>query len=108
MKLASVIVGMVLCFALGLVIAQRTAVAQAPSSSPSLFAPEAQQMKKCSFQSDCPYGTCKNGQCGGCSFQSDCKGWGKCSNGQCGACSFQSDCAGFGACKNGHCEKSPY
>lgn len=104
MKLASVVFGLVLCFVLGLAIAQRTAVAQGPA----LFTPAPVEMKKCSFQSDCPYGTCKNGSCGGCSFQSDCKGWGKCSNGMCGACSFQSDCAGFGSCKNGMCEKSPY
>lgn len=64
--------------------------------------------KKCSFQSDCEYGKCKGGQCGGCDFQSDCKGWGKCKNGQCGGCDFQSDCKGFGSCSSGQCTKSPY
>ena len=102
MKIAWATLGMVLCFVLGLVVAQRNASAQ-------VFTPAPEEMgKKCSFQSDCPYGTCKSGQCGACSFQSDCKGWGTCKNGQCGGCSFQSDCKGFGACNSGHCEKSPY
>lgn len=67
-------------------------------------------VKKCSFNSDCPYGKCKSGQCGGCDFNSDCKGWGKCKSGRCGACDFASDCgkAGFGSCSSGSCTKSPY
>jgi hypothetical protein len=64
--------------------------------------------KKCSFNSDCRWGKCKKGRCGGCSFNSDCKGWGKCKKGWCGGCSFQSDCKGFGGCKSGRCKKSPY
>ena len=64
--------------------------------------------KRCSFNSDCPYGTCKSNRCGGCSFNSDCKGWGVCKNGWCGGCSFNSDCKSFGSCKSGRCEKSPY
>ena len=64
--------------------------------------------KKCSFNSDCKYGKCVKGRCGGCSFNSDCKGWGKCSKGQCGACSFSSECKGFGSCSGGRCTKSPY
>jgi hypothetical protein len=80
-----------------------------PMSQVSVFMPEAETYaKKCSFNSDCPYGTCTKNVCGGCSFNSDCKGWGKCSNGWCGSCSFNSDCQGFGSCKNGRCEKSPY
>lgn len=64
--------------------------------------------KRCSFNSDCPYGKCRHGKCGGCSFNSDCKGWGKCRHGQCGGCSFNSDCKGFGGCTSGHCKRSPY
>ena len=63
--------------------------------------------KKCSFNSDCPYGKCKSGKCGSCSFNSDCKGWGKCKSGQCGACSFNSECKDFGGCSSGRCKKSP-
>ena len=70
--------------------------------------PRFEPKKKCSFSSDCRYGKCKKGRCGGCSFQSDCKGWGKCKNGWCGACSFQSDCKGWGSCRSGRCTKSPY
>lgn len=103
MKITWAMLGMAFCFVFGLVFAQHNANAQ------SVFTPAPQEVaKKCSFQSDCPYGTCKSGQCGGCSFQSDCKGWGTCKDGQCGGCSFQSDCKGFGACNSGHCEKSPY
>ena len=102
MKISLAALGMVLSFVLGLVVAHRSADAQAN------FTPAPVEMKKCSFQSDCPYGTCKSGECGGCSFQSDCKGWGTCKDGQCGGCSFQSDCKGFGSCNNGRCEKSPY
>ncbi|MBU1240353.1 hypothetical protein KKF84_09535 [Myxococcota bacterium] len=64
--------------------------------------------KKCSFNSDCPYGKCKHNKCGSCSFNSDCKGWGKCKSGRCGGCSFNSDCKGFGKCSSGKCTKSPY
>jgi hypothetical protein len=105
MKITWAMLGMLMCFVVGLVVSQGTANAR------ELNAPQqAEEMgsKKCSFQSDCPYGTCKSGQCGGCSFQSDCKGWGTCKSGQCGGCSFQSDCKGFGACNSGMCEKSPY
>jgi hypothetical protein len=103
MKISLATLGMALCLLLGLLAAQRTADARAA------VAPAPVPMaKSCSFQSDCPYGTCKNGQCGGCSFQSDCKGWGICKDGQCGGCNFQSECQGFGACQSGRCEKSPY
>jgi len=64
--------------------------------------------QKCSFNSDCAYGLCKGGQCGGCSFTSECKGWGTCKSGQCGGCSFNSECKGFGDCSSGKCTKSPY
>lgn len=90
-----------------------TAAPAAPAEQATAPVPVWQELvqpmaKRCSFNSDCPYGTCKSGRCGGCSFQSDCKGWGKCANGWCGACSFQSDCKGFGGCRSGRCERSPY
>lgn len=87
MKIAWATLGMVLCFVLGLMVSQRSAVAQAPAS-PGVFTPAPVEVKKCSFQSDCPYGTCKGGSCGG--------------------CSFQSDCGSFGPCNSGRCAKSPY
>ena len=122
MKITYAIAGLVLCLTLGLVMTlQRDASGEQaraatvtpspslPSGPMSVFTPEPDTYaKKCSFNSDCPYGTCKNSTCGGCSFNSDCKGWGKCSDGWCGGCSFNSECQGFGSCKSGHCEKSPY
>ena len=80
----------------------------APVAAPAASAPDEQPNKKCGFDSDCPYGKCKSGQCGGCGFDSDCKGWGKCKSGQCGGCGFDSDCKGFGKCSSGKCTKSPY
>ncbi len=122
MKTGTVVVSLVVCLVLGFAIAQQreadaqqaqparmTAPQAHPPSAVSVFTPEPDiYAKKCSFNSDCPYGTCSHNTCGGCSFNSDCKGWGKCSNGWCGACNFNSDCQGFGSCKSGHCEKTPY
>jgi hypothetical protein len=120
MKIASVILGLAICLTIGLVVAQQgdagadplvaaVVTASLPAQPVSVVAPEPDTLaKKCSFNSDCPYGTCKGGQCGGCSFNSDCKGWGVCKGGQCGACSFNSDCKGFGDCSSGNCTKSPY
>ncbi len=111
----------VLSFAFGLLMAQQhqasakeiaTARVTAPAAAPAhlpIVTPDADQYaKKCNFNSDCPYGKCKGGTCGGCDFNSDCKGWGKCKGGQCGACDFSSDCKDFGGCSSGHCAKSPY
>ncbi len=117
MKIASLVLGFALALALGLVVshdAEACQTAQAAQQTPALdplsvFTPEAIPLaKKCSFNSDCPFGNCKSGQCGGCSFNSDCKGWGVCKGGWCGGCSFNSDCKGFGDCRSGKCEKSPY
>jgi hypothetical protein len=116
MKALTLIFGLAICLSLGLVVAER---ADARPAAPALqspapafagtFTPEADPLaKKCSFNSDCPFGTCKGGQCGGCSFNSDCKGWGVCKGGHCGGCSFNSDCKGFGECRSGMCTKSPY
>jgi hypothetical protein len=118
-KIASIVIGLALCLTVGLVVAQQGDAVARPIPAgevsaqtpvlPAVFTPEADPLaKKCSFNSDCPYGTCKGGQCGGCSFNSDCKGWGVCKGGQCGGCSFNSDCKGFGDCSSGHCTKSPY
>jgi hypothetical protein len=116
MKIASVVAGFAICLAIGLFAAQQDADADVTGSQVtaaqtqlSVFAPEPETYgKKCSFNSDCPYGKCKGGQCGACSFNSDCKGWGKCKGGQCGACGFDSECKGFGKCSGGKCTKSPY
>ena len=119
MKIMSIVLRLALCLAVGLVVVQHDAAASQPAAavlpmSPapvaaSVFTPEADPLaKKCSFNSDCPFGTCKGGQCGGCSFNSDCKGWGTCKGGWCGGCSFNSDCKGFGDCSSGKCTKSPY
>ena len=58
MKIAWATLGMVLCFVLGLVVAQRNASAQ-------VFTPAPEEMgKKCSFQSDCKgFGACNSGHC---------------------------------------------
>ena len=86
-----------------------TAPATAERALPATPATQAAPLaKRCSFNSDCPYGKCKHGKCGGCSFNSDCKGWGKCKGGWCGGCSFNSDCKAFGGCKSGRCKRSPY
>jgi hypothetical protein len=121
MKSGLVISSLVVCLSLGLVLLQQTnagaeqvdsAETTAPAAAPAqphVFAPAPETFaKKCSFNSDCPYGKCKKGRCGGCSFNSDCKGWGKCKKGWCGGCSFDSDCKGFGKCTSGKCTKSPY
>lgn len=113
MRIASVVVALVVCLGAGLIVAQHAdAGAEQPAAataSPPVFAPQAEMLaKKCSFNSDCPYGQCKSGECGGCSFDSDCKGWGKCKGGQCGSCGFDSDCKGFGSCSGGRCSQSPY
>lgn len=84
------------------------ATTQASEPAPSFDWEVDSMAKRCSFNSDCSHGNCKQGRCGGCSFNSDCKGWGKCSNGWCGACSFASECKGFGSCSSGKCTKSPY
>jgi hypothetical protein len=121
MKRAFLLAGIFVVFTVGIVVMQRqdADASQGPAAQVSastgdmagpveVTEPEAQPRKRCSFNSDCPYGKCKNHRCGGCSFQSDCKGWGKCRNGWCGSCSFQSDCKGFGRCSSGRCTKSPY
>lgn len=117
MKIVSIVTGLALCFVVALIAVQRDAGAQvgeaaAVTPAPiqqSVFVPEPEALaKKCSFDSDCPHGKCKGGQCGACSFNSDCKGWGVCKGGQCGACSFSSECKGFGSCSGGRCTKSPY
>lgn len=123
MKRAFLLAGLFVVFTVGLVVMQQQdadaganqAIAQqvsAPAADSAdrapITEPAAQPRKKCSFNSDCPYGKCKKNKCGGCSFNSDCKGWGKCKSGWCGGCSFQSDCKGFGSCKSGRCSKPPY
>ena len=115
MRSAFFVAGLFLC--LTIVIAQQPSADAQPAGSQitaeavsqvPIESPEAEAFKKCSFNSDCPYGKCGKGKCGACSFNSDCKGWGKCSKGQCGACSFSSECKGFGSCSGGRCTKSPY
>jgi hypothetical protein len=121
MKRALILAGLFVVFTVGLVVMQQQDADARLATTPQVSAlaadlaapvgvsePEAQPRKKCSFNSDCRYGKCKKGKCGGCSFQSDCKGWGKCKGGWCGACSFQSDCKGWGKCSGGRCTKSPY
>jgi hypothetical protein len=113
MKNAGFVAGLFVCLTVVLVAAHQgdagAASAAQDVAAADIFVPEAQTFaKKCSFNSDCPYGKCSKGKCGACSFNSDCKGWGKCSKGQCGACSFNSDCKGFGGCSSGRCKKSPY
>ena len=96
-------------FVVGFVISQPDANAeQAVVEQLVVDNPQAEPVKKCGFDSDCPHGKCKGGQCGACGYDSDCKGWGKCKGGQCGACGFDSDCKGFGKCSSGKCTKSPY
>ncbi len=113
MKRALIVAGIVASLAVAFVLTQQPeAIAdqikpQAAAELP-VTPPAAETYKKCSFNSDCPYGKCKSGRCGACSFNSDCKGWGKCKSGRCGACSFSSDCKGFGKCSGGKCTKSPY
>ena len=115
MKRALVILGLCVCVACGYLLIQRDANAD-PADQPiaaavelDVDAIEAEEVaKKCSFNSDCKYGKCKSGKCGGCSFNSDCNGWGKCKSGWCGGCSFNSECKGFGSCSSGKCTKSPY
>lgn len=117
MKRLSIVMTLFFSLTIGLVVLeQRSAaadldtakVAAAQVEQPPVFNPDAEQYKKCSFRSDCRYGTCKKSRCGGCSFKSDCKGWGVCKNGWCGGCSFQSDCKGWGGCQSGRCKKGPY
>jgi hypothetical protein len=112
---ASLLGGLLLCLFVALVVTRHgDAVAQPVAAEDTaegltIFAPPVEALaKKCSFNSDCAYGKCTKGQCGGCSFNSDCKGWGKCSKGRCGSCGFDSDCKGFGKCSSGRCSKSPY
>ncbi len=114
--------GLALSLAVGLVIAHQQDASARPvvaakkivAATPAtcqvpVFQPEADvQVKKCSFDSDCSHGKCRNSVCGGCSFDSDCKGWGKCRNSHCGGCSFNSDCSGFGECRNSQCTKAPF
>lgn len=119
MKSASIVIGLILCFALGLMVtldqnasadpvSPAQLVAEARLAQVPIYNPEAEALKKCNFNSDCPYGKCDKHTCGGCSFNSDCKGWGKCSSHQCGRCNFDSDCKGFGKCSSHRCTKSPY
>ena len=120
MRTTLIMAGLFVALALGMLITDqpRADAAQAPQNAATLLetsagAPGWDQdleplSKRCSFNSDCSHGTCKQGKCGGCSFNSDCKGWGKCANGWCGACSFSSECKGFGNCSSGRCTKSPY
>ncbi len=96
------------CLAGGLVLTQQESNAGQAAIEQIVDASQADPVKKCGFDSDCPHGKCKSGKCGGCGFDSDCKGWGKCKSGQCGACGFDSDCKGFGKCKSGKCSESPY
>src|SRR3569623_740774 len=65
-----------------------------------VFGTQAEPM--CSTSSDCTFGTCTSGKCGGCSTSSDCKGNGTCSSGTCGHCSTSSDCS-VGTCSSGTC-----
>ena len=114
MKKVAIIAGIAVCLAFGFVVIQQSEVgaeqvaAQTTSHQLPVTPPAAETYKKCSFNSDCPYGKCKGGRCGACSFNSDCKGWGKCKGGRCGSCSFASDCKGFGKCSSGRCTRSPY
>jgi len=115
MKQSFVVAGLFLCLTVALAATQHgRAVAEQVTSQDrseplTIFAQPAEVLaKKCSFNSDCPYGKCTKSTCGGCGFNSDCKGWGKCSKGQCGSCGFDSDCKGFGKCSGGRCTKSPY
>jgi hypothetical protein len=74
--------------------------------------------KTCSFDAQCPGGSCRLGTCSpfppdppSCVLDSDCLG-GSCRLGTCstrppdGACSFDSQC-GFGSCVAGSCSASP-
>lgn len=63
---------------------------------------------KCSMDSQCKYGQCKNGKCGYCFMDSHCKGYGQCKNNQCGYCHMASHCKGFGTCSNNQCTKPPW
>jgi len=93
MKNTFLFAGLFFCLTVVLAVAQpgdagaeQQVTAQAQQQD--VFTPAPEAMKKCSFNSDCPYG--------------------KCSKGQCGACSFSSECKGFGTCSGGRCTKSPY
>ena len=113
MKNVALAIGIVLLLAVGFIVTDSNAQPAAPdhesySQQLPVQPPAAETYKKCGFNSDCPYGKCKSGRCGGCGFNSDCKGWGKCKGGWCGSCSFASDCKGFGKCSGGKCTKSPY
>lgn len=113
MKSVAIVVGIVACLAVGFIVTDSEAeqvvgAQEGYSQQLPVQPPAAETYKKCSFNSDCPYGKCKSGRCGSCSFNSDCKGWGKCKGGRCGSCSFSSDCKGFGKCSSGKCTKSPY
>ena len=94
-----------LCLVAGMLVVglnRAAASASSPAAAPAARAPATAERalpaapatqaaplaKRCSFNSDCPYGKCKHNKCGGCSFNSDCKG--------------------FGGCKNGRCKRSPY
>lgn len=121
MKSVAITTSLFLCFILGFIVVQQTSASARPVSVAQdvastavelgqvpISAPEAEALKKCNFNSDCPYGKCDKHVCGGCNFNSECKGWGKCQKHKCGSCNFDSDCKGFGKCSSHRCTKSPY